>query len=121
MEQGIKGMILALCVALVPWALGCWIQRIDNEAHPPYLSFPAKSSWTLLLGVRPWRGERIYLRSLWLHITGILCFVLGSFASWLFDRKTAAAIIAGTLIVGLVGGSLAWNVARLIVKARSAR
>jgi len=80
---------------------------MENADHAPGHSVEAKGWWTWLLGVRPERGERIYLGSALFQIWALLYLVVGFLAALVGDVKTVVIVasvfaIAGFPFVGLV-------------------
>ena len=117
--EKMKDLWIVFCVAAAPWVLGFWLQRINNVARLQDYSIEGKRVWTLLLGVRSRKGERVYLRPAWLQSVALLYLVVGSLVVWFCDIKTLRNVTVGILITGLCGGALVWHIIGYMAGDRS--
>ncbi len=109
----IRKLWIVLIIAAPFWGVGLWLQRLGNTDRAPGYSVEAKGWWAWLLGVRPGRGERIYLGAALYQIWALMYLAVGFLAVWVWDMKTLGTITAAFI---LAGSLLIWLAAKLIVR-----
>ncbi len=112
----IRKLWIVLIIATPFWVLGFWGQRIENADRAPGYSVEARGWWAWLMGIRPGRGERVYLGSALLQVWALLYLAVGFLAIWVWDIKTLGSITAVFILVGLPLIGLA---ASLIIRFRN--
>jgi len=110
-------LVFVLIVASPFWALGFWGQRLANADHAPGYSIEAKDWWAWLLGIRPGRGERIYLGGALFQIWALLYLAVGFLAVLVGDMKILGSITA----VYAIGFPFIVLIVRLIIRFRNRR
>ncbi|MGB9873159.1 MAG: hypothetical protein ACPLYD_16070 [Anaerolineae bacterium] len=83
-----RTLLAVILVIPVPlWMAGFWGQRLGNTGHlPDWLYIKSKRRWAVFLGVRSWRGEKIYLgpaliQTMALLYTAVISIIVGIWGS----------------------------------------
>ena len=113
----LRKLWVVLIVAAPFWSIGLWLQRLANADHAPGYSIEAKGWWAWLLGIRPGKGERIYLGAAFYQVWALLYLITGFLIVWIGNMKTLGSITA----IFIFAGSLLMLIVHLIIRFRSRR
>jgi len=88
----IRNMGLVFILTALFWVLGFWGQRIENALQSPGIKAQGRGVW--LLGIRPRKGEKVYLGPALLQIWALLYLVAGFLAVWFGGTKVFRILTA---------------------------
>lgn len=111
----LRGLVIVLIIAAPFWGIGLWLQRLGNADRAPGYSIEARGWWTWLLGVRPGRGERIYLGAALFQIWALLYLAVGFPAVLVGDMK----ILGSTTAIYAIGFPFIVLIVHLIIRFKN--
>lgn len=117
MNSRMAGIWVVLVVAALFWLMGFWNQKANNAANSGDYSIKGRGLWTYLLGIRP-GVERVYLRSAYLQLLGLVYLVVGLLTVLFHNVKLLRTVTLGVIGMGLLGGTLVWMIADLVARSK---